>query len=55
MQSASKSITSTLVGIAIERGEIPGVDAKADALLPGFRPADADPRRADLTSRTCSR
>ena len=49
MQSASKSITSTLVGIAIARGEIPGVDAKLAPYVSGFRQADADPRRADLT------
>ena len=28
MQSVSKSVTSTLVGIALRRGEIPGVDAR---------------------------
>ncbi len=49
MQSASKSITSTLMGIAIERGEIPGVEAKLMPYFAGVRAADADPRRADLT------
>ena len=49
MQSASKSITSTLVGIAVARGEIPGVQAKLMPYFSGFRAADADPRRADLT------
>jgi CubicO group peptidase (beta-lactamase class C family) len=49
MQSASKSITSTLVGIAIERGEISGPGAKLMPYFSGFRVADADPRRADLT------
>ena len=36
MQSVSKSVTSALVGIAIRRGEIPGVDAKAAAVLLGL-------------------
>lgn len=52
MQSVSKSVTSALIGIAIGRGELPGVDAK---LLPyltdDFRLTGADPRQADLTIR----
>lgn len=49
MQSVSKSITSTLVGIAIKRGEIPGVDAPLMPYFSTFRPGDGDPRRAALT------
>jgi len=49
MQSASKSITATLVGIAVARGEIPGVQATLMPYFSGFQAADADPRRADLT------
>lgn len=48
MQSVSKSVTSTLVGIAIARGEIPGVDAKLLPYFTGFR-HDADPRRDTWT------
>ncbi len=49
MRSVSKSVTSTLVGIAIKRGEIPGVDASLMPYFSGFRPGDADPRRTALT------
>ena len=37
MQSVSKSVTSALVGIAIERGELPGVDAQAAPYFEGYR------------------
>lgn len=49
MQSVSKSITSTLVGIAIGRGEIPGVDVKLMPYFADFKTGDADPRRAEQT------
>jgi CubicO group peptidase (beta-lactamase class C family) len=49
MQSVSKSVTSALVGIAIGRGELPGVDAKAVPLFEGFKLPDTDARRADMT------
>ena len=50
MQSVSKSVTSILIGIAIRRGEIPGVDAR---LMPYFRDFRTipDPRRDSLTLR----
>ena len=57
MQSVSKSVTSALIGIAIGRGEIPGVEAKAMPYFGEFSVAP-DPRRdrmrlADvLTMRT---
>lgn len=52
MQSVSKSVTSALIGIAIGRGELPGVDTKLMPYYAGdFRLPDADPRRADLTLR----
>ncbi len=44
MQSVSKSVTSALLGIAIRRGEIPGVDAKVLQYFAGYRIAP-DPRR----------
>ena len=49
MQSVSKSVTSTLVGIAIKRGEIPGVDAKLMPFFSDFKTSDSDPRRASQT------
>jgi CubicO group peptidase (beta-lactamase class C family) len=51
MQSVSKSVTSALVGIAIARGEIPGVDTRVLPYFDGFRIPDGDPRRASITIR----
>lgn len=48
MQSVSKSVTSALVGIAIGRGELPGVDAKVGPAFEGFE-GDGDPRQAHMT------
>jgi CubicO group peptidase (beta-lactamase class C family) len=48
MQSVSKSVTSALVGIAIRRGEISGVDAKAVPYFSAYRVA-TDPRRERMT------
>ena len=48
MQSVSKSVTSALIGIAIRRGEIPGVDAKTMPYFPAYRVAP-DPRRDRMT------
>jgi CubicO group peptidase (beta-lactamase class C family) len=50
MQSVSKSITSTLVGIALHRGELPSVDAKLMPYFSAFR-TKPDPRRDALTLR----
>jgi CubicO group peptidase (beta-lactamase class C family) len=50
LQSVSKSVTSALIGIAIGRGEIAGVDAKALPFFEGYT-LDADPRRAKWTLR----
>ena len=36
MQSVSKSVTSALIGIAIRRGEMPGVDVKVMPYFAGF-------------------
>lgn len=50
LRSATKSITSLLVGIAIDRGHISSVQAKVSDLLPSRREAFAkDPRRALMT------
>ena len=48
MQSVSKSVTSALIGIAIRRGEIPGVDAKALPYFSAYHLA-ADPRRERMS------
>ena len=50
LQSVSKSITSALIGMAIRRGEIPGVDARVLPYLAGFR-LPADPRWSAMTLR----
>lgn len=43
MQSVTKSIASLLVGIAIDRGELPGLDATVHDLLPAARLEGVDP------------
>ncbi len=48
MQSVSKSVTSALIGIAIGRGEIPGVDAKVMPYFAAY-PVPADSRRDRMT------
>ncbi len=49
IKSASKSVISALVGIAIERGLLEGVDQRVAPLLADRLPASPDPRLADLT------
>lgn len=50
LRSATKSITALLVGIAIDRGEIPSVDARVIDLLPEYaRELGSDPRKAEMT------
>ena len=50
MQSVSKSVTSALIGIAIGRKEIPGVDAKMMPYFSAFK-IPPDPRRDRMTLR----
>lgn len=50
MQSVSKSVTSALIGIAIARGEIPGVDAPVMPYFSAFR-VKPDPRRDRMRLR----
>jgi CubicO group peptidase (beta-lactamase class C family) len=50
MQSISKSVTSALIGIAIQRGEIPGVETNALSYFDGYKILD-DPRRHRWTLR----
>ncbi len=47
MQSTTKSVMSALVGIAIARGDLPGVDATLGELLPHRK--IADPAKAAIT------
>ena len=47
LQSVSKSVMSALIGIAIERGELPGTDATLGELLPHRE--FADPAVKDVT------
>ena len=49
IKSASKSVVSALVGIAIERGLIAGVDAPLGAFLPQLRGTKADQRKQQIT------
>ncbi|MBI4265404.1 MAG: serine hydrolase [Acidobacteria bacterium] len=48
IKSASKSVISALVGIAIERGLIPGVDTPIATYFPELA-RDADPRKREIT------
>jgi len=50
MQSVSKSVTSALIGIAISRHEIPGIDMKVMPYFSDFKVAP-DPRRDRMTLR----
>jgi CubicO group peptidase (beta-lactamase class C family) len=49
IKSVSKSIISALVGIAIDKGILEGVDQKIASLLTQELPPDPDPRLAEIT------
>ncbi|MDD9716040.1 serine hydrolase [Dinoroseobacter sp. PD6] len=49
IKSVSKSLVALLLGAAIDRGEIAGVDATLAEVAPQLIPAGADPRVPDLT------
>jgi len=50
LRSASKTVASTLVGLAIRDGHIPSAETPALALLPRYRSYDHwDPRKAQIT------
>ncbi len=49
IKSASKSVMSALVGIAIQRGVFKGVDQPVLPLLRSDAPANPDPRLASVT------
>ena len=49
LQSVTKSVTSALIGIAIGRGELPGVDAPLLPLLADYDTSHTDERLASAT------
>ncbi|MCO6393031.1 serine hydrolase [Aliihoeflea aestuarii] len=49
IKSASKSVVSALVGIAIDKGVLEGPDQRIAPLLGGDLPANPDPRIDDIT------
>jgi CubicO group peptidase (beta-lactamase class C family) len=49
MQSVSKSVMATLIGIAIGRGEIEGTNVPAAGFFADYQAGDDDPRRASMT------
>ncbi len=49
VRSVTKSVTGTLVGIAIAEGAIAGLDQTIGALIPDRIPAGADPAVAEIT------
>ncbi len=52
IRSVTKSVTSTLVGIAIEQGDLDHIDVTVGDVIPGRIPVDADPAVADITLRS---
>ena len=51
LQSITKSVTSALIGIAIEKGALPGVDLKLLPFFEEFSLPDSDPRLDAMTLR----
>jgi len=52
MRSASKTLTSTLIGLAVQEGRIEGSGATALSFFPNYRRyANWDPRKADIEIR----
>ncbi|MFN2124041.1 MAG: hypothetical protein ACK2UP_11125, partial [Candidatus Promineifilaceae bacterium] len=51
LQSAAKSITSALVGIALDRGCLSSVDQKMLEFFPEFSGQIDDPRKREITIR----
>lgn len=49
IKSASKTVVAAMVGMAIDKGILEGVDQKVAELLPDDLPEDADPRLDELT------
>lgn len=49
IKSVSKTLVAALTGIAIDRGEIPNVDATLSEVAPELIPAKADPKVSNIT------
>lgn len=49
VKSVSKTIVAALTGVALDRGEIPSLDATLAELAPRLIPRGADPRVRDIT------
>lgn len=49
IRSVTKSVTSTLVGIALQRGDIDRIDVTVGEVIPERFPPTADPAVADIT------
>lgn len=49
IKSVSKTIVAALLGAALDRGEIPSIQATLGEVAPGLIPSNADPRVADIT------
>jgi len=49
VKSVSKTLVAAVLGAAIDRGAVPGLQAKLGEVAPGLIPPGADPRVADLT------
>lgn len=49
IKSVSKSVVAALLGTAIDRGEVTGVDARLGDVAPRLIPSSADPRVAEIT------
>jgi CubicO group peptidase (beta-lactamase class C family) len=52
IRSVTKSVTSTLVGIALRRGDLDSIDRTIGELIPDRIPSGADPATADITLRS---
>lgn len=51
VMSVTKSVTATLIGIALDKGLIPSVDQPISTYFPEFFPADVDGRKWGITVR----
>src|SRR6056297_622228 len=49
VKSVSKTVVALLMGIAIDRGALPGPDATLGEVAPGLVPARAEPEVAGIT------
>lgn len=52
IRSVTKSVTSTLVGIAVHRADLPNIDLTIGEMMPERIPSDADPATSGITLRS---